>query len=139
MEIEMKRLPHDHVFVRLRRSRRHGVGVFAIRAIKKGTAIFDTDDDPICWIDAKKLRGLPKAIRNLYDDFGIIDGDRYGCPRNFNQLTPAWYLNESKRPNVRCDDNYQFWALRDIRADEELTVDYDTYSDRPRAIRHTRS
>ena len=33
------------------------------------------------------------------------------------------YLNESKEnPNVRCNDNYDYYALRDIKRDEELTL-----------------
>jgi SET domain-containing protein len=46
-------------------------------------------------------------------------------------LTPAWFLNESKKPNTRCDDNYDFYTLREIRPGEELTVDYETFSDYP--------
>ena len=31
------------------------------------------------------------------NDFAIIehDGETYGCPRSFNRLTAAWFLNES--------------------------------------------
>ncbi len=56
----------------------------------------------------------------------------YGCPKNFNQLTPSWYLNHSDHPNVAFDSNDEFFALRDIRANEELTVDYSTYSESSR-------
>ena len=44
----------------------------------------------------------------------------------------SWYLNDpapGTMPNVRCDDNFEFWALRDIQKNEELTVDSDTYSE----------
>jgi len=44
-------------------------------------------------------------------------------------------LNEPRqgeKPNVYCDPKtYQFFALRDIRAGEELTVNYSTYSEQP--------
>ena len=50
-----------------------------------------------------------------------------GCPSNFNRLTMSWYLNESKNPNVRCDKSYNFWTLRNVKAGEELTVDYLSY------------
>jgi SET domain-containing protein len=47
----------------------------------------------------------------------------------------AWYLNEPNegaRPNVRFgEESSDFFALRDIKLGEELTVDYSTYSDRP--------
>lgn len=76
---------------------------------------------------------LPKKgeRRKLYDDFSIIKGEMYGCPTSFNCLTPAWYINESKKPNTRCDENYDFYSLRDIESGEELTVDYETFSDYP--------
>jgi SET domain-containing protein len=115
----------------------HGVGVFAIRAIKKGTRLFAEDSDEMRWIEADRA---PKdeQLRKLYEDFAVVkegkDGHptRYGCPRHFDRLTVSWYLNDprpGKKPNFGCDENYGFWALRDIQAGEELTVDSNTYSD----------
>ena len=124
-----RKLPHYGVFARIGRSKRHGVGVLAIRNIKKGTSIFYGDDEPIYWVDKKSIKQLPDGIKKMYEDFCIIKRDLYGCPKNFNQLTPAWYLNHSKNPNVACNKDYKFYALRDIKKGEELTVDYTTYSD----------
>ncbi len=123
--------PHFEVYTRIRPSRFHGVGVFAIRDIKKGTSIFYGDDDEIVWVKKNQLKGLPREIKKLYQDFCIIKnkGQLYGCPKNFSLLTVAWYLNESKKPNVFCDENYRFFALRDIKKGEELTVDYKTYNE----------
>jgi len=49
-------------------------------------------------------------------------------------LTVSWYINEPKRgeqPNVYCEEEtYDFFALKDIKAGDELTVDYSEYSDR---------
>ena len=87
------------------------------------------------WIEKGDLPGRPRAIRDLYKHFAVIKTDekdrktRYGCPLNFNRLTVSWYLNYSRKPNVRCDESYYFYALRDIERDEELTVDYSTYSE----------
>lgn len=127
------KLPHESVYARLASSKLHGVGVFAIRDIPQGTFIFPDDDDEIVWIDKKKLSGLDPNVRQLYDDFCIIKGDLYGCPTSFNRLTPAWYFNDSRTPNVAADADYRFFALKRIRKGEELTVDYDRYSDRPTA------
>jgi hypothetical protein len=128
-------LPHKNVLTRLKPSKVHrgGVGVFAICDIKKGSPIFGDDDDEIIWVNKKSLTSLAKPLRKLYDDFAVIKdgGKKYGCPRNFNLLTLSWYLNESKDPNVECDKNYRFFALRDIKAGEELTVNYATYSESP--------
>jgi hypothetical protein len=128
-------LPHERVYTRLRPSRRHGVGVFAIRKIPKGTRIFEGDDANLRWIPRRSLRRLASELQRLYNDFAVLKDGKYGCPRNFNLMTVAWYLNESKKPNVRCDSNYDFFAAREIRADEELTVDYSSYSEPPQRRR----
>jgi len=127
-------LPHYRVLTRLGPSAIHGVGVFAIQEIAEGTPIFYADDTELVWIDANIIDGLPTEIKRLYKDFAILKNGKYGCPTNFNNMTVSWYLNEPnkpKEPNVRCDENYQFCALRDIKTGEELTVDYDTYSENP--------
>jgi FRG domain-containing protein/SET domain-containing protein len=123
---------HDNVYSRLKPSpmTKNGVGVFAIKPIPKGAKIFVGENEEILWTDRRYLPKL-RSIRKLYDDFCIIRGERYGSPTCFNRLTVAWFLNESDKPNIRCDENYDFCALRNIRSGEELTVDYDTYSDRP--------
>jgi SET domain-containing protein len=40
-------------------------------------------------------------------------------------------LNDSRKANVAADKDYRFYALRDIKAGEELTSDYRTYSNQP--------
>jgi hypothetical protein len=125
--------PHSGVYVRLKPSKLHrsGVGVFAIKRIPKGKEIFAGENEEVIWIKKASIPSID-AVKKIYDDFAIIDGDFYGCPTSFNRLTPAWFLNESKRPNVRCDENYSFFAIRDIAAGEEITVDYSTFSDYPK-------
>jgi hypothetical protein len=122
-------LPHEGVFTRLRPSRTHGIGVFAIKRIPNGTKLFKGDIDEMRWIDAGMLGRMPREIRRLYEDFAVLKGGQWGCPTSFNKLTPAWYLNESKSPNVLCNEHLNFVAKRDIALGEELTVDYSTYSE----------
>lgn len=86
------------------------------------------------WIEQNLVAKEPKEIWKLYEDFPVFKNGRCGCPTSFNRLTVAWYLNEpkkSERPNVGCTECYDFFALRDIKAGEELTVDYSKYSDSP--------
>src|ERR1043166_6421213 len=125
--------PHEGVYARLSPSRIHGVGVKAIRRIPKGMSIFPDDDEEITWIAEDEIQKVPSELRRLYRDFCIVDARKreYGCPRSFNHLTVAWYLNRPKlgrKPNVGCRRNYTFYALCDIKPGEELTVDYATYS-----------
>lgn len=134
--------PHHGVYVRLAPSRIHGVGVFAIRKIPKGTKIFPDDDEPIQWFRSRDLGGMSREIKRLYEDFCIIkdDAELYGCPRSFNRLTPAWFLNMPKTgelPNVRADENYDFYAVKNIQPGDELTVEYSSFSEKPRGIRNS--
>ncbi len=130
-------LPHDGVYTRLKPSNIHGVGVFAIRNIKKDTPIFEGDNEEMLWVDKDRLRHpkLPKEIHRLYKDFPVIKEHQFGCPQSFNRLTMSWYINEPRegeRPNVYCDPaTYDFFAAEDIHKGDELTVDYNTYSERP--------
>jgi hypothetical protein len=129
--------PHDGVSTRLGPSKidKGGVGVFAIVKIRRGKRIFPADPAEMAWVEKGELPRRPKAIRALYEDFAVRKTDnsdsktRYGCPVNFDRMTPSWYLNHSRKPNVRSDDNYNFYALADIKEGDELTVDYSRYSE----------
>jgi SET domain-containing protein len=129
LSVRKRILPHNGVYVRLGASTIHGVGVFAVRRIKKGTNPFKRDNSNMIWVSAKKLSRLPPNIKKLYQDFGVLTNGRYGVPPSFNQLTPAWYINESTTPNMRCGKDYDFFAARDIEVGEELTLNYSTYSE----------
>ena len=131
-ENEDHKKPHWKVYTRLAPSKIHkgGVGVFAIRKIKKNTEVFVGDSDEMVWVEHRHVPKKPLPVRELYD-FAVIKDARYGCPPTFNRLTMSWYINHSNRPNTRCTSEYDFIALRDIKRGEELTVDYSTYNDPP--------
>ena len=93
-----RRLPHDGVSTRLKPSKIHGVGVFAMIDIPKGTYAFTDDDEPIVWVDKSTVETLPRALKEFYYRFAIIKGSEYGCPASFNELTTSWYLNHSDYP-----------------------------------------
>jgi hypothetical protein len=126
-------LPDAHSFTRLRPSKIHGVGVFAIRNIPRGTNIFGDDQSEMVWLKSSEIKGRNGETRSLYDDFCVFKNGEYGCPKGFNNLTVAWYINQpaaGQKSNVVCCGEYDFVAVRDIQAGEELTVDYSTYSER---------
>jgi hypothetical protein len=128
--------PHQGVVTRLQPSKitKGGIGVFATRNIKKGTSLFPGENEEMLWVE-NEFSKSPMEIRKLYRDFAIFKKNRLGCPKSFNVLTTAWYLNEPKKgepANVTCDPNsYDFSARRNIKEGEELTVDYSTYSEKP--------
>ncbi|MDO8466664.1 MAG: SET domain-containing protein [bacterium] len=127
----MKKLPHDNVWTRLMPSKISGVGVFAIRDISANTNLFEDDDVKMVTLQKPEIDAMDLETKKLYDDFCVIRGDKYICPQNFNDITVGWFINHStNNPNVRCDKNLVFHSARDIKAGEELTLDYSTYSEK---------
>lgn len=127
----MSTLPHHCVYARLGASKIHGVCVFAIMPIPKGTVVFAGDDQPIIWIKKSLIHELDPAHQKLYNDFGLHRGDEIACPVNFNTVTPGWCVNHNPdNPNLDYDsEDMQFIANRDIAIGEELTSNYHSYSD----------
>ena len=130
-----RRSPHHGVYARIGPSRIHGVGAIAIRDIPTGTLVFAGESERAVWLARADVRQLPAAFRALYEDFGMVDGDRIGVPANFNQLSVGWYVNHADRPNLVAGDDGRFRALRRIRRGEELTADYRTFVDEPLPFR----
>jgi SET domain-containing protein len=133
------RAPHDGVYARIGPSRIHGVGVRAIRDIPAGTLVFHGESERVVWMSRAAVRRMPKAIRALYEDFGMVSGDRIGVPPTLNMLSVGWYVNHSDRPNIEAGDDSRFRALRRIRKGTELTADYRTFVDEPLPFRPRRS
>lgn len=130
-----KRWPHEGVYARIGRSRTHGVGVIAVRSIPAGALVFHGESEQVVWFSRAAVRRLPATIRSLYEDFGMVSGDRIGVPPSLNRLSVGWYVNHSDRPNLEAGDDGRFRALRRIRAGEELTADYRTFVDEPLPFR----
>lgn len=62
----------------------------------------------------------PAAKRNGSHVLWVDAGDQWIGRRGFNRLR---YLNHSARPNAEFD-GFDLYALRRIRPDEEITIDY---------------
>lgn len=130
--------PHDGVYARIGTSRIHGVGVLAIRDIPAGTLVFQGESERVVWLSRAAVRRMPKAIRALYEDFGMVWRDKIGVPPSLNMLSVGWYVNHSDTPNVEAGEDARFRALRRIRKGEELTADYRTFVDEPLPFRAKR-
>ena len=101
-----------------------GIGVFALSHIPKGTLLDLFDDTDYRLISRPESESFPKSVLETYC---VEDGDGYHCPADFHRMSVGWYLNHSEQPNAGGKrENY--YALRDIRKGEEITIDYATLS-----------
>jgi SET domain-containing protein len=93
----------------------HGIGVFATHGILKGTKL------ELFWERGRSLQKVPRTFLK----YCIKDGKQYACANNFGRMSVGWYLNHSKTPNA-FHKKYIYFAERNIRAGEEILIDYDT-------------
>jgi SET domain-containing protein len=112
--------------VKIDRSPIHGLGIFAVTPIAKGTRVwqftpgFDLDIDP------RKLEQHPKQFQEKMLHYGYID------PR-LNRFILCCddyrFVNHSANPTICIDTTANRYgvdfAARDIAFGEELTVDYE--------------
>lgn len=123
------------VFVRLRPSPLHGIGVFAVRDIPAGVDPFQERKLGLSLIkvpiEAVMLdASIPEPVKGLVADLCSDRDGMINIPRcGLNGVMVLYYMNRSNDPNMEVDENYFFRSSRLIEAGEELTIDYFTYSE----------
>ena len=108
----------------LRPSKVHGVGVFALKKIKKGTSLDLFAEEDYRYINKTEVKDK-KMNRTLIKFYTIPDKTGYHAPKSFHRMSIGWYLNHSVTPNAYCNDDYEYFALKEIKGNEEITIDYD--------------
>ena len=119
----------NETYATLRPSGVHGIGVFAICDIPKGTNnIFSKDRSEWHRIQKKEVDTLPKHAKQLVENHCLYDDDHYFIPEyGFKLFDMVVFLNHSDQPNLRSINNGEYFeALRDIHSGEELFIDYGT-------------
>jgi hypothetical protein len=121
----------NDIYVRLKPSSIHGVGVFAIRPIPAGinplTETRAIDFGEINVTDVMDDSRIPQSVKQLVVDLCPQREDVFDIPPfSLNEIGVAWYMNHSPVPNMEEKDG-DFFTKRDILDGEELTVDYGTY------------
>ena len=122
----MNELLHN-TFVMLRPSKVQGIGVFAINDIKKGQcAIFSNDKSEWIKISKAEIATLPQHSKAAVENFCLYDEGNYFVPEyGFKMVDLVIFLNHDDDPNIASiNDGEDFEALRDIKAGEELFIDY---------------
>lgn len=108
----------------------HGMGGFARRKIRKGTAIIEYVGEKITKAEAAVRVAAHNPFVFILDDETDVDGD---VPWN-----PARFLNHSCEPNAEAEifgDQIWIMALRTIQPGEEITFNYsydiENYEEHP--------
>jgi len=117
----------NSTYVMIKPSPLHGIGVFAIRAIPKGTKnIFSKGVGDWIKVSKEEVGTLPQHSKDLIENHCLFDEDFYFIPDyGFKLVDLVIYLNHSETPNViSLNDGEEFEAIRDIACGEELLVDY---------------
>jgi SET domain-containing protein len=116
--------------IRVRRSRLHGRGAFALRRIRKGTRIIEYLGDRVSHREADR-RYDHKTTEDAHTFLFIVDrGVVIDAGTNGND---ARYINHSCDPNCESvieDRRVFIEAVRTIQPGDELTYDYQIGRDR---------
>lgn len=106
-----------------------GIGVFAAHDIPKGTPLFQKK----CTLRKFKTKDVPP----VFVKYLIHIDDEYSFgPERFDCIEVGWFINHSHDPNIAIRSkkntpnqeqviNDTLYAIKDIKAGDELFVDYN--------------
>lgn len=99
-----------------------GVGVFSRKPIPAGAKVTVWDPSDCHFVPAAKAAAGEEYYFRTYC---VETKGGYWCPLDFGRMSIGWYLNHAELPNLdSADGGTSYRAVRDIRAEEELTIDY---------------
>jgi hypothetical protein len=100
-----------------------GVGAFATHGICRGAHLQLFPQGATRTFSKEQMENDPR-LKRFCQVYGVdADGGTYVAP-HFGCMSIGWYLNHSETPNAHHDEDYEYFASRDIAADEEITIDY---------------
>ena len=119
----------DNTWVMIKPSPIEGIGVFALQDIPKGCrSMFSkaTADEQWITISKTEVENLPIHAKALIENYCLYDDENYFVPDyGFKKMDLVNFLNHSDEPNIiSINDGEFFEAIRDIKKDEELVIDY---------------
>ena len=133
----IKNLKED-VYCRIKPSKKHGVGVFAIKDIPKDTNPFKLTGNQciktkILNVSEDEVKTLPTEVKKMVNDFYHNEDGIYGIPyKGLNANDISFYMNTSDKPNIGFEDNNKcsmviFKTLHKIKKGDELLINYDDF------------
>jgi hypothetical protein len=101
----------------------YGIGVFAVHDIVKGSylRLFAFDHCHDNGFIIRKKEDVPETFRK----YCIDRGETLSGPKDFGCMDVGWHVNHSNNPNS-FHSGYEYYALRNIEAGEEITIDYNS-------------
>lgn len=102
----------------------HGVGVFATHDISKDAHLRLFGDGEK--IDLRSQRRNKNSVPEPFRDYCMDRGETLVCPEDFGRMQLGWYLNHSSNPNAYRDKDFKWYALKHIKAGEEILIDYNS-------------
>lgn len=133
----LENLKND-VYCRIKPSKKHGVGVFAIKDIPKGVEPFKPTNSKyykgrVLNISEDDINKLDPEVKKIVNDFYHKEDGKFYIPYkgpNSNDL--SYYMNSSSKPNVGFKSLEKssmviFVTKRKIKKGEELFINYDDF------------
>jgi SET domain-containing protein len=118
---------HKRALLEVRASGVHGRGVYATKAISKGTRIIEYTGKRMSWEEAPNDPDNPHTF-----NFGLDNGQVINAEIGGNE---ARWINHSCQPNCEAieeeDERVFIYATRNLRSGEELFYDYALEIDEP--------
>jgi SET domain-containing protein len=129
---------NDDIYCRIKPSKKHGVGVFAIKDIPKDTNPFKLTGNQciktkILNISEDEVKTLHPEVKKMVNDFYHNEDGIYGIPYNgLNANDISFYMNTSNKPNIGFENSNNcsmviFKTLHKIKKGEELLINYDKF------------
>jgi len=65
-----------------------------------------------------------ERLKRFCQFYGVDTKRGSSVAPNFGCMAIGWYLNHSDAPNADHDEDWEYFANRDIAAGEEIVIDY---------------
>ena len=117
----------QNTYVMIKPSPVDGIGVFAIRNIPKGCRqLFSKGIGDWIKIPKEEVDALPVHSKILIETYCLFDTNNFYVPDyGFKIMDLVNFLNHSEEPNIiSINDGEEFETIKDIKAGEELFVNY---------------
>ncbi|MCX6761293.1 MAG: hypothetical protein NTY33_00390 [Candidatus Moranbacteria bacterium] len=110
-----------------------GIGVFAVRNLKKGQMIADVDlMREELFFPWKEFEKIDKESREMISAFCAESAEGFYAPRDINHISIPWHMNHCCDGNIGFDSQGNFVTIKNVKAGDELCYDYGFVKTNPK-------